>query len=122
MEKKKRATSSLVVSPEGMSQLPPLLRFIRALKAAEEETGVNYMDKFLAALTPLHGKPTTEVYMYQLAGNPAPNPTRRLAKAIVEQSRVLGPRVNERPLTYEDLLIGKIIVKPTKQQDPDGAA
>ena len=111
---KKRATTELTESPEGSAIVTPLLRFIRALKAAERETGTDYFSLFLKALTPTHGKPTTKVYLYQLAGNVLPNPTLRLAKAIVEQTRVLGPRINERPLTYEDLLVGKLAVAPQK--------
>lgn len=106
---KKRAKVQLTQSPEGSAVVTPLLRFIRALKAAELETGTDYFSLFLNSLTTVHGKPTTKIYLYQLAGNAMPNPTLRLAKAIVEQSRVLAPRVNERPLTYEDLLVGKLI-------------
>ena len=94
--------------PEGRARVPPLLRFIRALKNAEKETETKFFDQFLAALTPTNGKRTTGHYLYQLAGKDLPNPTLRLAKAIVEQSRVFGPRVNARPLTYEDLLVGCI--------------
>ena len=111
---KKRATANLRESPEGSAPVTPLLRFIRALKTAENDTGTDFFTLFLKSLTATHGKPTTKVYLYQLAGNPLPNPTLRLAKAIVEQSRVLGPRVNERPLTYEDLLVGKL--KDPQQQ------
>lgn len=78
---------------------------------AESETGTDFFSLFLKSLTSTHGKPTTKVYLYQLAGNTRPNPTLRLAKAIVEQSRVLGPRINQRPLTYEDLLVGKLKVR-----------
>lgn len=109
---KKRATVQLTEPPDGSAPVTPLLRFIRALKSAESETGTDFFSLFLKSLTPMHGKPTTKVYLYQLAGNAMPNPTLRLAKAIVEQSRVLGPRVNERPLTYEDLLVGKLRVPP----------
>jgi hypothetical protein len=96
---KKRATAQLTNSPEGSAIVTPLLRFIRALKAAESETGTDFRSLFIKALTATHGKPTTAGYLYQLAGKSLPNPTLRLAKAIVEQSRVFGPRVNERPLT-----------------------
>jgi hypothetical protein len=114
-----RAKRSLPEPPEGKAAVPPLLRFIRALKEAEKEAETNFFDQFLAALTPTNGKRTTKVYLYQLAGNKSPNPTLRLAKAIVEQSRVFGPRVNARPLTYEDLLVGCI---PTNRLAPKGSA
>lgn len=104
----KREKRSLSESPEGMANEPPLLRFIRALKNAEGETDTKFSNQFLVALTPTNGKKTTLGYLYQLAGREIPNPTLRLAKAIVEQSRVFGPRINARPLTYEDLLIGCI--------------
>ena len=114
-----RKKRSLEESPEGMAVTPPLLRFIRALRDAEKETDTGFLELFRASLTPTHGKPTTRIYLYQLAGNKLPNPSLRLAKAIVEQSRVFGPRVNARPLTYEDLLIGCI---PTKRIGPRKSA
>lgn len=107
--KKKRAVVTMTESPDGTAEVPPLLRYIRSLRRAEKETDTPFLQQFLNALTPIHGKPTTKVYLYQLAGDRLPNPTLRLAKAIVEQSRVFAPRINERPLTYEDLLIGKKI-------------
>ena len=110
-----RARRVLAVPPEGRADVTPLLRFIRALKDAEKENETEFFDQFVAALTPTNGKKTTKVYLYQLAGNKLPNPTLRLAKAIVEQSRVFGPRVSARPLTYEDLLIGCI---PTNRLGP----
>lgn len=111
----KREKRSLSEPPEGMAKEPPLLRFIRALKNAEGETGTKFFAQFLAALTPTNGKKTTPGYLYQLAGKDLPNPTLRLAKAIVEQSRVFAPRINAKPLTYEDLLIGCI---PTNRLGP----
>lgn len=112
---KKRATRSLSEPPEGRELVTPLLRFIRALKDSEKVTATKFLDQFLAALTPTNGKKTTKIYLYQLAGNELPNPTLRLAKALVEQSRVFGPRINARPLTYEDLLIGCV---PTNRLGP----
>lgn len=103
-----RTKRSFKESPEGRSAVTPLLRFIRALRDAEKESDTKFLDLFLASLLPTNGKPTTKLYLYQLAGKELPNPTLRLAKAIVEQSRVLGPRVNTRSLTYEDLLVGCI--------------
>lgn len=112
MTREKRA---LPEPPEGKASVTPLLRFIRALNDAEKETETKFLDQFVAALAPTNGKKTTKGYLYQLAGNELPNPTLRLAKAIVEQSRVFGPRVNARPLTYEDLLVGCI---PTNRLGP----
>ena len=105
--------------PEGRVSVPPLLRFIRALQSAGRETETKMFDQFLVALTPTNGKKTTKTYLYQLAGNELPNPTLRLAKAIVEQSRVFGPRIGARPLAYEDLLVGCI---PTNRYATRSAA
>lgn len=113
-----RERRQLPEPPEGKAPVTPLLRFIRALKDAEKDTATKFFDQFLAALTPTNGKKTTKTYLYQLAGNELPNPTLRLAKAIVEQSRVFGPRINARPLTYEDLLVGCI---PTNRLGPRAA-
>ena len=116
---KERERRRLPEPPEGRATVPPLLRFIRALQDASKETETKLFDQFLAALTPTNGKKTTRTYLYQLAGNELPNPTLRLAKAIVEQSRVFGPRIGARPLAYEDLLVGCI---PTKRLSPTSAA
>lgn len=113
-----RAKRVLAEPPEGRADVTPLLRFIRALKGAEKESETKFFDQFLVALTPTNGKRTTKIYLYQLAGNELPNPTLRLAKAIVEQSRVFGPRVAAKPLSYEDLLIGSI---PTNRLGPRAA-
>ena len=110
-----REKRTLAEPPEGRAGVTPLLRFIRALKDAEKATETKFFDQFLSALAPTNGKKTTRIYLYQLAGNELPNPTLRLAKAIVEQSRVFGPRVSARPLTYEDLLVGCI---PTNRLGP----
>ena len=88
---KKREIRSLSQPPEGREPVTPLLRFIRALKDAEKDTETKFLDQFLAALTPTNGKKTTKTCLYQLAGNELPNPTLRLVKALVEQSRVFGP-------------------------------
>lgn len=106
---KRRAVFTLKVSPEGAAPVTPLLSFIRALQAASKDSGRDYLAMFLDALTPTHGKPTTRIYLYQLAGNPMPNPNLRLAKAIVEQTRVFGPRIGAKSLSYEDLLVGKTV-------------
>ena len=115
----KRTTRSLSEPPEGKAPVTPLLRFIRALRDAEKVTDTKFLEQFLTALTPTNGKKTTKTYLYQLAGNELPNPTLRLAKAIVEQSRVFGPRIDARPLTYEDLLIGCV---PTSRLGPRNSA
>lgn len=77
----------------------PLLGFLRALdaeqrKAFAEEVG------------------TTVVYLYQLAGQPWPNPKLRMAKRIVEVSARYAGKAMARPLSYEDLLEG------TSNEDP----
>ena len=76
-----------------MTRVTPLLRFLRALDADQR-----------AAFSEAVG--TTTVYLYQLAGQPAPNPRLRLAIRIVEASEKFGPKWMTPPLTYHDLLIG----------------
>ena len=76
-----------------MTKVTPLLAFIRALepdqrKAFAEETA------------------TTVVYLYQLAGQPWPNPKLRMAKRIVEVSARYASKAMARPLSFEDLLVG----------------
>ena len=76
-----------------MTRVTPLLAFLRALtadqrKAFSEETG------------------TTVVYLYQLAGQPWPNPKLRMAKSLVEASARYSSKAMTRPLSYEDLLEG----------------
>lgn len=76
-----------------MTFATPLLGFLRALdvdqrKAFAEEVG------------------TTVVYLYQLAGQPAPNPKLRMAKLIVETSAKYASKAMCRPLSFEDLLVG----------------
>lgn len=73
---KKRAKVQLAESPEGSAIVTPLLRFLRALRAPEAESGTDYFSLFLRSLTPTHGKSTTKTYLYQPAGNAMPNPTR----------------------------------------------
>lgn len=76
-----------------MPKVTPLLAFLRALtveqqKAFAEEVG------------------TTRVYLYQLAGQPWPNPKLRLAMAIVEKSGKYAAKFMARPLSLTDLLVG----------------
>lgn len=71
----------------------PLLRFLRALttdqrKAFAESVG------------------TTQVYLYQLAAQPFPNPRLRLALALRLESAKLARKVHAKALTLEDLLVG----------------
>ena len=105
---KPRARLELTESPEGMSVEPPLLRFIRSLKTSDKECATKNYELFVDGLKHASGKERTGHYLYQLSGKAVPNPTLRLAKAIVEQTRIFAPRVSERPLSYEDLLIGKV--------------
>jgi len=51
---------------------------------------------------------TTLVYLYQLTGAERPNPTLRLARAIVKESERLSKKLMTEPLTYEDLLEGPV--------------
>lgn len=72
----------------------PLLRLLRSMTPPQK--------KQLAAECN-----TTVVYLYQLAGSPHPNPTLRLAKALVDASRSKYWRKLTMcdPLTYDDLLV-----------------
>ena len=76
-----------------MMKVTPLLRFLRALTVEQQNL-------FAAEVG------TTRVYLYQLAGQPHPNPKLQLAMALVAASKKWGKRVMAEPLTYEDLLIG----------------
>lgn len=80
----------------------PLLEFMRMLNEEPER-----LEDFVASLEGPSGKPRTGMYLYQLAGKPRPNPSLRLAYAIVHQSRYFASQMDCDPLTYEDLLIGK---------------
>lgn len=77
-----------------MERVTPLLGLLRALEPEQRKT--------LAAECG-----TTVVYLYQLAGQPWPNPKLRLAKMLVEASaRYAGKALGVRPLSYDDLLVG----------------
>ena len=105
--KKPREVSRLVESPEGTMAIPPLLDFIRAVKRHDKQYRTGHYAAFRLALEPIYGKPVTNVYLYQMTNKEVPNPTLRLAKAIVEQTRIIGPKVGVRALSYDDLLIGR---------------
>ena len=84
-------------------EVTPLLSFIRELNIVPER-----LEAFVASLELVNGKATTGTYLYQLAGNPVPNPTLRLAAAIVQQSRAFAHAMDVPPLSYEDLLVGQL--------------
>ncbi len=76
-----------------MNKVTPLLTFLRALtkdqrKAMAERCG------------------TTEVYLYQLAGQPWPNPRLRLALALVAESKPLARKQMTSALTLDGLMVG----------------
>jgi transposase-like protein len=89
-------------SNDRQQKVTPLLRFIREINEYPLE-----LENFVASLEIPSGKRRTGVYLYQLAAAESPNPSLRLARAIVEQSKLFGSRLMVQPLTYEDLLIGK---------------
>ncbi len=76
-----------------MPHVTPLLRFLRSMTAEQRKL-------FAAAVG------TTTVYLYQLAGQPSPNPRLAMALAIRDESRRLAKRLMTAPLTLEDLLVG----------------
>ena len=77
-----------------MSNVTPLLRFLRALTKEQRK-------QFAAECG------TTEVYLYQLAAQPAPNPQLKLAIALVDCSKRYARRVMTEALTLQDLLVGR---------------
>lgn len=76
-----------------MATVTPLLRFLRALTKEQREA-------FAAAVG------TTTSYLYQLAGQPEPNPRLKLSLALRDESRRIAKKVMTEPLTLEDLLVG----------------
>ena len=84
-------------------EVTPLLCFIRALNEVPER-----LEAFVASLDLVNGKATTGGYLYQLATNPVPNPTLRLATAIVHQSKRFAEEMGVLPLSYEQLLVGQL--------------
>lgn len=83
--------------------ITPLLRFLRALDArarGPNGTVINQKKQFAAECG------TTLFYLYQLAAQENPNPTLRLAKAIVQRSRAWSAKVMTDPLEMDDLLVG----------------
>jgi hypothetical protein len=76
-----------------MPTITPLLRFLRALNVEQQTAFAESVG-------------TTRVYLYQLAAQPAPNPRLRLALALVNESKRVGKKVMQSPLTLDDLLVG----------------
>lgn len=77
-----------------MERATPLLGLLRALDPDQRKA-------FAADVG------TTVVYLYQLAGQPWPNPKLRMAKRIVEYSaKYASKALGVRPLSYDDLLVG----------------
>lgn len=74
-------------------KVTPLLGFLRALTVEQQN-----------AMAAEVG--TTRVYLYQLAGQPQPNPRLRFALMLVAATRRWGKRVMAKPLALEDLLVG----------------
>ena len=71
----------------------PMLRFLRSMTKPQQED-------FASAVG------TTRLYLYQLAGQPEPNPRLRLSLAICKESRRIHRKLMTGPLELEDLLIG----------------
>lgn len=76
-----------------MTKVTPLLAFLRALDVEQRKSFAEELN-------------TTVVYLYQLAGQPWPNPKLRFAKKLVELSARYAGKAMARPLSYEDLLVG----------------
>lgn len=77
-----------------VTKITPLLRFLRAFPGKSER-------KAFAQLCE-----TTELYLYQIAAQPYPNPRLRLALALVRESKRMAKKLMTEPLTLEDLLVG----------------
>lgn len=84
-----------------MKSETPLLRFLRALSPDDREAFCKACD-------------TKLLYLYQVAAKEEPNPTLRLAKALVENSRIWQKKIPKvlkvAPLTYDDLLVGAQVI------------
>lgn len=85
----------------------------RRLSAAAAEKAETPLLGFIRGLGELKTKQefaeacgTTLPYLYQLCAKEEPNPTLKLAMALVEQSAVFGKNHRLRPLTFDDLLVG----------------
>ncbi|RVU45330.1 hypothetical protein [Rubrivivax rivuli] len=76
------------------TKITPLLRFLRAFPGKPERKA------FAEACE------TTELYLYQIAAQPYPNPRLRLALALVRESKKIARKLMTQPLTLEDLLVG----------------
>jgi hypothetical protein len=77
-----------------MKRVTPLLRFMRQLDSEQKKEFANACS-------------TTPTYLYQLAAQPRPNPTLRMALAAVAFSKQAASKnFGVDPLTLEDLLVG----------------
>ena len=95
-----------------MSASPPR-RAPRKLSAAAAEKTETPLLGFLRGLGDLQTKRefaaecgTTLPYLYQLCAKEEPNPTLRLAMALVDKSAEYGKNRRLRPLTFDDLIVG----------------
>ena len=82
----------------------PLQEFIRKLGTKENR------EAFVKDVSDIRGeedKPMSLLRLYQIAGLRDPNPTLRIARALVLASEKWGEQLKIEPLKYEDLLIGK---------------
>lgn len=77
-----------------MTKITPLLTFLRAF--LDRQDRVEFAKRC----------GTSEVYLYQLAAQPYPNPRLRLAKALVRESKLLSRRLMTPALTLDQLLEG----------------
>lgn len=76
-----------------MKTITPLLRFLRELEPDQKKQFAKDCG-------------TTLLYLYQIAAQKEPNPTLRLAFAIVKNSHWYGSKAMAKPLTLEDLIVG----------------
>lgn len=77
-----------------MATVTPLLAFLRAMTPDQKKQFAQECG-------------TTLLYLYQLGAQKRPNPTLTLAMALVDRSKVWGRKIMTKPLTLEDLLVGK---------------
>jgi hypothetical protein len=71
----------------------PLLSLLRVMSKDQREA-------FASAVG------TTTHYLYQLAAQPRPNPTLRMAMRLCTESQRMAKRLGCEPLTFDDLLVG----------------
>jgi hypothetical protein len=77
----------------------PLAQYLRQITQKQRES-------LAAAARRETGMSTSVIYLYQMSAHARPNPSLRLATALIEEMRRLEPATGIAPLTFADLLVG----------------